>query len=430
MKTEIITVGTELLNGHKNDAHTAYLGRELNALGLQPRFSCSVSDDAGDIREALRSALARSELVFVCGGLGPTLDDITRDVAAEVAACPLAEDPALAEQLRQRFAARLRSMPENNLRQAQVPAGARVLNNPAGTAPGLVIPCRGEFSGKFLALLPGPPRELQAVYQEGLSPWLREKYQVPPAQTRSVMSWGLAESTVDELLRDLVPEGDTRSLAMLAHGTHVEVRLSSADPAFLGRLETAVLSRLGDYVFSTEGKSLELVVAELLAGAKATVAVAESCTGGRLAAKLTAIAGSSNFFKLGLVTYSDASKTQLLEVPPFVIKKSGAVSEETALAMAVGLSRKSGCDYCLSVTGIAGPGGGSAEKPVGLVYFALAAPEGIARQVFRFGPWTREQIQARAAQAGLFLLYRSLCGLPIPEEGSDLATFSRPAGPA
>lgn len=430
MKLEIITVGSELLTGHKSDAHTAWLGQQLHPLGLEPRFSTSVSDDAADIEEALKTALKRSETILVCGGLGPTLDDLTRDVAAKVSGCPLAEDKAVAEHLKALFASRMRAMPANNLKQAMVPAGAKVLANDQGTAPGLLIACRGEFQGKTLILLPGPPRELHSVFEKQVLPWLKATTKAATLFTRSIMTWGLAESAVDELLKGLVPEGETRKLAMLANGTQVEVRLSSADEAALVALETQVLARLGDYVFSSEGKSLEAVVAELLTQSGETVAVAESCTGGRLAAKLTAIPGSSKFFKSGLITYSDESKTQLLDVPPFVIKKAGAVSKDTALAMAVGLARKSGCDYCLSVTGIAGPDGGTDEKPVGTVHFALASPNGPFHQKFNFGPGSREQIQARAAQAGLFMLYRSLAGLPIDEEGTDRASLSIPPASA
>lgn len=423
MRVEIVTVGTELLSGHKQDAHTAYLGRQLHALGLDPSFATSVSDDATDIAALLRTALGRSELIFVCGGLGPTLDDITREISAEVAACPLVQDESLVAHLRQLFSSRGRVMPANNLRQAQVPQGAKVLPNSAGSAPGLVIFCQGDFAGRTLVLLPGPPRELHAVFNAEVLPWLHEKFRLPVLHTRSIMTWGLAESAVDERVKGLVAEGDTRTLAMLANGTHVELRLSSPDPAALDSLESKVLSCMGDHAFSAEGKLLEEVVAALLTEAKLTVAVAESCTGGRIASKLTAISGSSKFFKEGLITYSDESKTELLDVPPYVIKRSGAVSKDTALAMAVGLARKSGCDFCLSVTGIAGPEGGTQDKPVGLVHFALAAPGGIAHQEFQFGSADRAQIQARAAQAGLFMLYRALTGIPIPEDGNDRGTL-------
>jgi nicotinamide-nucleotide amidase len=430
LKLEILTVGTELLNGRSRDAHTAYLGRELTALGLQPSFSTSVSDEASDLELALACALGRSDLVLVSGGLGPTLDDITRESASKVCGCPLAEDPAVAANLRDKFARLGRQMPPNNLKQAQVPQGALVLDNPKGSAPGLLIRPQGPYAGKTLILMPGPPSELHAVFQSSVLPWLRQHHKAPTMLAKSIMIWGLAESAVDALVAGLVPEGDTRSLSMLAHGSHVELRLTCEDQAALDALEVKALALLGDYAFSSEGKPLEAVVAELLSQEGVTVAVAESCTGGRLASKLTALPGSSKFFKSGVVTYSDASKTELLDVPPFVIKKAGAVSKDVALAMAVGLARRSGCDYCLSVTGIAGPDGGSEEKPVGLVHFGLAAPGGPAHQVFHFGPGDRNQIQARAAQAGLFLLYRALMGLPIPEEGQDRATLPGRPGTA
>lgn len=430
MKTEILTVGTELLNGRKSDAHGPWLGGQLNSLGLLPRFSGSVADDIADIEAALQAALGRSDLVLVCGGLGPTLDDVTREAAANVSGCSLAEDPGARATLEALFAARHREMPPNNLRQAQVPAGAVLLPNPVGTAPGLRIVCKGTHAGHTLILLPGPPAELQAVFTGSVLPWLKAQVKAPESLTRVLHCWGLSESAVDQALDGLVPKGDTRSLAMLAHGNYVELRLSSTDPKRVAELEAGVLERLGDFVFSTEGKPLEEVVASLLMSRGAKLAIAESCTGGRIAAKLTAVPGASKFLVAGLVTYANDAKTQLLEVPPFVLKKSGAVSRETALAMAVGLARRFDTDYNLSVTGIAGPDGGSEEKPVGLVYFALAGPEGIVTQEFNFGgaggpaAAARQDIQARAAQAGLFLLYRVLCDLPVSSEDSDRATLS------
>lgn len=425
MSSELIIVGTELLSGHKRDAHVAYLGSELQGLGEEPRFATLVADDAASLRLILQQALERSERVFVCGGLGPTLDDISRDIAAEIAEAPLQESPQLVEHLKALFASRGRSMPLNNLRQAQVPEGATVLENPQGSAPGLRIPCRGRFQGRSLFLLPGPPHELAAVFEGALKPWLQAELKAPPRRVRSLLCWGLAESAVDELIKDLVAPGDTRTLAMLANGTIVEVRLSGNSEAELAPLERSVLERLGDHVFSSEGKALEQVVVELLMKEGKTVAVAESCTGGRVSSKLTSVPGSSQVFKMGLVCYSNESKEQLLDVPPFVLKRVGAVSSDVALAMAVGLARKSGCDFAISVTGIAGPDGGTSEKPVGLVHFALAGPNGVVHQEFRFGNSSRNQIQERAAQAALYLLYASLAGLKLPESGSDRASTAR-----
>jgi nicotinamide-nucleotide amidase len=431
MKTEILTVGTELLNGRKADAHGAWIGRQLHMLGLTPSFSSSVSDDMADMKLALETALSRSELVFVCGGLGPTLDDITREAVAEVSHCPLAEDPAQRKHLEEFFAARVKKpMPPNNLRQAQVPEGAVVLPNANGTAPGLRVTAKGPHAGKALILLPGPPRELQALFARQVLPWLQTLVQAPPNFERVINVWGLGESAVDEAVNGLVPEGDTRSLAMLAHGHYVELRLSCSSEAAVDQLEAGILEKLGDSVFSTSGKLLEEVVAELLIEKKAKLALAESCTGGRVAAKLTSVPGASKFLVAGLVTYANEAKQSLLEVPPFVLKKAGAVSKDTALAMAVGLARRFGTDYNLAVTGIAGPDGGTEEKPVGLVHFAVAAPNGVHTQEFRFGSGRREDIQARAAQAGLFLLYRVLTDLIVPEEDTDRAALPKPPATA
>jgi nicotinamide-nucleotide amidase len=433
VKIEILTVGTELLNGRKSDAHGPWLGLQLNELGLAPRFSGSVADDISDIEMALHTALERSDLVLVCGGLGPTLDDVTREAVAAVAQCPLSEDTSARATLEALFTSKGRTMTPNNLRQAQVPEGAAVLPNPVGTAPGLRVVCKGQHAGRTLILLPGPPHELRKVFLDSVLPWLKELSKAPQRYVKVLNCWGLGESAVDQALEGLVEKGDSRSLAMLAHGNYVELRLSSTDPKRVEALEAGVLERLGDFVFSTEGKLLEEVLASLLSSRGASLAIAESCTGGRIAAKLTAVPGASKFLVAGLVTYADDAKTKLLEVPPFVLKKAGAVSRDTALAMAVGLARRFGTDYNLSVTGIAGPDGGSAEKPVGLVYFAVAGPEGVVTQEFRFGgaasPASRQDIQARAAQAGLFLLYRVLSDLPVSPEDSDRAALPVDSNP-
>jgi nicotinamide-nucleotide amidase len=332
----------------------------------------------------------------------------------------LREDPAIWQQIQAFFAARGRQPTPNNRRQALVPEGATVLGNPNGTAPGL----RLELEAKTLIAMPGPPNELIPMLETQVLPWLlglRGEH----LSTRRLQCYGLGESAVDEALKGLVAEGDSTSLAMLAKQGYVEIILSGrhADAAQAeaqaAALEDGVMERLPGHIYSTDGRGLEQVVGDLLKEEGATVAVAESCTGGRVAARLTAVPGSSEYFLGGFITYTNDLKEKLLGVPPFVLKRAGAVSKDTALAMAVGLARQLGADYSLSVTGIAGPGGGSEEKPVGLVHFALAGPEGVRSQVYRFGQASRENIQARAAQAALWLLYSALVHLPEQEEGTD-----------
>lgn len=427
MRAETLTIGNELVRGQSVDTHSALLGAELLRAGAPVARQASLGDDVAEIAAVLKESLSRSDLVVMTGGLGPTLDDVSRDAVALALGLGMAEDAAVWRSIQDRFKAADRSPSPNNRRQAQVPVGATVLPNPNGTAPGLRLDLDG---GKTLFLLPGPPSELGPMLQDQLLPWLRER-QGGRQVTRRLLSYGLGESAVDEALKDLVPEGDSRTLALLAHGSHVEIVLSAGSPdgqaaqARVEALEAAVLERLGERVYSLDGRSLEQVVVDLLKAQRNTVATAESCTGGRVAARLTGVAGASEVFESGLITYSNAMKELLLEVPPFVLKRAGAVSKDCALAMAVGLARKFDADYSLAITGIAGPGGGSDDKPVGTVHIALAAPTGIRHQVYHFNNADRAGVQARATQAALWLLYCALADVDTEEEASDRGGYAK-----
>jgi nicotinamide-nucleotide amidase len=417
---ETITVGSELTRGQSVDTHSALLARTLGRAGLRVRFQTSVGDRRDEIAEAVRTALGRADLVVVTGGLGPTLDDLSREGIAEATGRGLSEDPALWAVIEARFKAFGRVPTENNRRQAFVPQGAVALANPNGTAPGL----RLELDGKALFALPGPPNELKGLLEADVLPWLLQR-QGRHARSRSLQCYGLGESAVDEALKALVPAGDSTSLAMLAHGHHVEVILSaleadaaSAD-AKVEALEAAVMERLGERVYSLDGRDLAQVVIDLLKEQRLNLATAESCTGGLIASRLTRVPGASEVYEGGVVTYSNGLKELLLEVPPFVIKRAGAVSKDTALAMAVGLARKLDADFSLAVTGIAGPDGGSEEKPVGTVHLALASPSGVKHQHCLFKNSDRAGVQSRAAQAALWMLYCALAEIDIPEEGTD-----------
>ena len=417
---ETITVGSELTRGQSVDTHSALLARTLGQAGISVRFQVSVGDVLEDLAEAIKVALSRADLVIVTGGLGPTLDDLSREAIAKATGKALKEDPAVWQQIQEFFRARGREATANNRQQAMVPEGAVVIPNLNGTAPAL----RLNLDGKAVIALPGPPSELIPLLETQILPWLLMQRGEHIATSR-LQCYGLGESAVDEILQGLVPQGDSTSLAMLAKGYYVELILTGrhADQAEaeaqVEALETGVLERLGHHVYSTDGRNLEQVIGDLLKEENATIAVAESCTGGRVASRLTGVAGSSAYFIGGFITYTNDLKEKLLGVPPFVLKRAGAVSKDTALAMAVGLARVLESDYSLAVTGIAGPDGGTEEKPVGLVHFALAGPEGIRSQVYHFGNGPREQIQARAAQAALWLLYGALAGLPEEEEGTD-----------
>ncbi len=420
---ETITVGSELTRGLNIDTHSALLARALMARGLRVRFQTSVADVRDEISEAVSLALTRADCVIVAGGLGPTLDDLTREAVASATGRTLTEDPQIWAGIRRRFEAAGRVPTENNRRQALVVEGSTVLPNPEGTAPGF----RLELDGKALFALPGPPRELGAMLDAEVLPWLEARRGVHAAQ-KVLKVYGLGESYVDAALRALVPEGDSVSLALLAKSDHLEVILSAVDAdvrsaeARVETLVSGVSEILGERVYSFDGRDLAEVVVDLLKEQRLDLAVAESCTGGGLAARVAAVPGASEVFLGGVVAYANALKRDLLDVPAFVLERAGAVSRDCALAMAVGLARRLDADYSLSITGVAGPGGGSPEKPVGTVHFALAGPSGIVHQVCRFTHSDRAGVQTRAVQTGLWMVYAALVGLDIPEEGGDRGT--------
>jgi nicotinamide-nucleotide amidase len=425
---EIVCVGTEMLLGTLVDSNSALLGRGLADLGIDLYFKSVVGDNPGRVTQALRLALSRSDLVLVSGGLGPTVDDVTRPALAEISGRPLKESPAELARLEAFFQARNRPMTPNNRVQALVPEGAEAIPNERGTAPGLWLPCEG---GKVLVALPGPPSELGPLFEKEVLPRLAKLAGGPSTlAVKRIFLYGPGESSADQAIRKIFEESRNPSVAMLAHGTHIEVRLTAkaedrkAAEALIRPVRDQVMAKLGDFIFSEEGERLESVVGALLRKKKASLALAESCTGGLMASRITSVPGSSAYFQVGLVTYADDVKQKLLGVPPAVLKHAGAVSKDCALSMAVGLARIQGKDYNLAATGIAGPSGGSADKPVGLVHLALAGPEGVVHQEFRFGPSPREAIQSRAAQAGLFLLYATLVGRKLPEKGEDRASLN------
>ncbi len=417
---ETITVGSELTRGLSVDTHSALLARALEGVGFPVRFQVSVGDALDDIASALTQALGRADVVVVTGGLGPTVDDLTREAVAKATGRELSEDPALWAAIQERFRAAGRAPSPNNRRQAFVVQGAEPLTNPHGTAPGM----RLEHGGRVVFALPGPGVELKAMLEETVLPFLEARRGVTVAR-RVLQVYGLGESAVDAALQGLVPEGDTESLALLAKTDHVEGILSATRPigpearAAVEALESAALEILGERVYSMDGRSLCEVVVGLLREQRLNLAVAESCTGGAVAARICSVPGASEVFLGGMVTYSDESKQALLEVPSFVLAKAGAVSRDTALAMAVGLARRLDADYSLAVTGIAGPGGGSPGKPVGTVHFALAGPAGVAHQTAHFRNSDRAGVQARAVQAALWMVYASLAGLELPPEVED-----------
>jgi competence/damage-inducible protein CinA-like protein len=407
MDAEIIAVGSELLTPDRADTNSLYLIGKLNELGVEVRFKTVVGDDRARLSAALRTALDRSNWIILTGGLGPTEDDVNRDVVAEVLRRPLREVPEIRQQLEKRFARWGRTMSENNARQALVPEGADWLPNRNGTAPGLWI----EHDGRLLILLPGPPAEMQAMFEAACVPRLAQMAAGERIRTRVLKAVGLAESELDRRIAPLYRDVSNPATTILASHGIVEIRLRAraesdqAADTLLAELGDKIELALGDHIFSTQGESLEEVVGMYLVMKQKTVAVAESCTGGLLAERLTRTPGSSNYFLGGAVCYSNEMKTRLVGVPEELIAAHGAVSKEVAQALAVGARKRAGASLGVGITGIAGPGGGTAEKPVGLVFIALADERGSQVRQFRF-PGNRERVRLWSTQAALEMIRR------------------------
>jgi nicotinamide-nucleotide amidase len=406
MKAFIVAVGSEMLTPFRVDTNSLFITERLNAIGYDVRLKAVVGDDVGELARLLDDALTWAGLIVVTGGLGPTEDDITREAVARVLGVPLDVDEQIVDHIRERFARRGLTMPEINRRQAMVPRGATVLPNPNGTAPGLWL----EKGGPAMVLLPGPPREMQPMLESVIGDRLAAKAGGAGLFRRVLKITGRAESDVDARAQPVysrftaqaVPISTT-ILAVLGqielHLTAEAMNSADADAA----LESAVRELqdvLGPAVYSTDGRSLEVVVGDLLRERKLTIAVAESCTGGLLTSRLTDVPGSSEYVERGVVCYSNRAKSELAEVPEALIAEHGAVSEPVARAMAEGIRSRAGTNIGVGVTGIAGPGGGTPQKPVGTVAVAVAVDEEVRVRTFQF-IGGREMVKFQAAQSAL-----------------------------
>ena len=407
MDAEIIAVGSELLTPYHQDTNSLFLTERLNLLGIDVLFKSVVGDHRGRLGETLRLALDRSELVIVTGGLGPTEDDLNREVVAEVLGRPLRLVDELRRQLEERWARLGRSMPENNLRQAMVPEGAEWLENRRGTAPGLWM----EHNGAILVLLPGPPWEMEAMFEASCVPRLEPRSASVRLRTRVYKVAGLPESEVDRRIAPSYrPYQNPQTTILSTLGT-IEVHLRARAPSeaeaetLLNELGDKIELELGDHIFSSRGESLEEVVGMYLVMKQKTLAVAESCTGGLLAERLTRVPGSSNFFLGGVVCYSNQLKTSLVGVPAEMIAAEGAVSKAVAQALAEGIRRRTGSSEGVGITGVAGPTGGTPEKPVGLVFIALADERSTEVRRFQF-PGDRDRVRQWASVAALEMIRR------------------------
>jgi nicotinamide-nucleotide amidase len=413
MNAEIIAIGSELLTPFRQDTNSLYLTDKLNQLGVEVIFKTVVGDSLDHLIQVATLAFSRAEIVIFMGGLGPTEDDITREAVSSALGLELRREPAVVAAIEQRFLTHGWKMAPNNLKQGDVIAGATVLPNANGTAPGQWISGKYDGREKIIMLLPGPPNELKALFEEQCIGRLRAK--LPPAfiVARELKITGLGESQCDARVAPIYTRfKDVQTTILAGPGEiqlHLKAREHSLDAAQqrVDKLVDEIEVELGDLVFSDNGDSLERIVGCFLQMRGATLAVAESCTGGLLAERITSISGSSRYFLGGAVVYSNKLKTDLAGVPASLIEKHGAVSREVAAALGEGIRKRCGATLGLGITGIAGPDGGTAEKPVGLVFHALAS-EGGTEIIERKFPGDRKRVRWFASQQALDMARRKL----------------------
>ncbi len=412
MKAEVLTIGDELLRGEIVDSNKSFLSDRLLQLDIETRFHSSVLDDPDDMTDAFRRAAGRVDVVLVSGGLGPTRDDLTVEVLASSFGRKLVRDEASLRGIEAFFERFGRAMTPNNAKQADFPEGAEILPNPIGTAPG----CMMEEDGTLFFCMPGVPRELHRMMDEQVLPRLaaRAGKQGRVVRAKLLRTFGMGESTLDDELADLArEEGLTLGfrtafpdnyLRPVAHGATAE----EADARLAGLCE-AIHARIGPLIYGEDDETMEQVTGQLLAQQRRTIAVAESCTGGQLGARITSVSGSSAYFLGGVVAYSNEAKQALLDVPAALLEEHGAVSGPVAVAMAEGARGRFGADFAVATTGISGPEGGSDEKPVGLVYVGFASAEASEAQEFLF-PFDRERHRTVTTQVALDWVRRTLLG--------------------
>jgi len=411
VRAEIVSVGTELLLGQIVDTNAAYLSKLLPEFGIDLHYRLTVGDNESRLIEALTLALSRADVVFTIGGLGPTQDDLTKETVARVVGDRMRLDEDCAANLRAFFAARGVEMPETNLKQAMVPVRGTMLANPMGTAPGAAFETE---SGKVVIVLPGPPREFVPMVNERVAPYLRERVGKDSSIIRSrvLRVAGLGESSVEDKVKHLL-DCTNPTVAPLVGAWEVHLRITAkaanqaeAD-AMIDEMDRKLVSILGDRVYGRDDQTLERVVVDLLIERGLTLATAESCTGGLIANRITDVPGCSAAFLAGVVSYSNEAKIELLGVDEQLIVEHGAVSEQVARAMAEGARAASGAGVSISTTGIAGPSGGTAAKPVGLVYIAVSSDGGTTVQRHQF-MGSRLDIKLRASQVALDMLRSSM----------------------
>ncbi len=415
VKAVIISCGTELVTGQCVDTNSAWLSAQLTPLGVHVVEHITVGDDVTHLATVIRRAFEAASLVVITGGLGPTLDDVTREAVADALGVPLEENAEALERIRAFFNRWQRPMPDSNGRQAMIPRGCKPIPNPRGTAPGVSY-VNGDRS---LFAFPGIPAEMQAMFQAAIIPRLREVSAGAKTESARLHCFGISEAKLGEALADLMVRGRNPSVGTTASRAILSVRVladggSRKEAQTLLKIDVdEIRRRLGTVIFGERDDTLEAVVGRLLAERHQTIATAESCTGGLLAKRLTDASGSSAYFLCGYVTYADAAKVELLGVPAELISQHGAVSEPVAKAMAIGCRQAANSDYAVSITGIAGPSGGSPpEKPVGLVYIGFAQAGGVETlRVLCGDHLTREEVRDRSCKTALNLLRNRLLGV-------------------
>ncbi|MDB4951264.1 MAG: CinA-like protein [Gemmatimonadetes bacterium] len=416
MKAALLAIGDEIVGGMTVDTNSAWIAGELRAIGIEPAAGFSVADDGDAIVRALGRALEEADVVISTGGLGPTSDDLTTACAARFAGVPLDLDEESLRSIEERFRARGIEMPPSNRKQAMLPRGAEIVRNPTGTAPGYILPVEVGGRTRHVIGFPGVPREMRRMMRETVLPWLAARNPGRRFLSRTFSTFGLNESRLGELL-DGVAAPDEARLAFRAAFPRVQARLTvDGAPgdnleARLDALELRVRERLGAYLYATGDEGMEETVGRLLREQGQTLAVAESCTGGRIGDRITDVPGSSDYFLMGAATYSDEAKQTLLGVSARTLATHGAVSTGTAEEMAAGIRRLAGATLGLSTTGIAGPGGGTAEKPVGTVCIGLAWEGGAWSHRFDLGDRGREWVKGLTAQLALDVVRRRLLGI-------------------
>jgi nicotinamide-nucleotide amidase len=404
-KTEIIAIGNELISGDVVDTNSAYISQELLKLGMETSFHSSIGDVKEDIKNAIQTALTRSDLIFITGGLGPTDDDITAQIVSEALNREFVLDEKIWEHIQATITKMNRPIDSFNKKQAYIPQGAKYFLNYSGTAPCIFI----EENHKKIFLLPGVPSEVKYFIQNDIKPYLNSKIK-NSIKVKKIKLSGIAEAKVNEVIKDIVDKNEA-TIAFLPKSSELILKITaqsteeSISNKIIDKTSNEIILRLKEYVFGFDDDSIEVIIKKLLTEKKKTVSVAESCTGGLISKILTDVSGSSEYISMNVTTYSNEAKMELLEVKEKTLEQYGAVSEQTAQEMAEGIKRLSQSDFGLSITGIAGPTGGSEEKPVGLVFVGITDGKNTQIEKFLFPPkLPRTEIRTRAAHKALHLL--------------------------